>query len=86
MIDSIKARLGSLPKGFVQTFPPAVQKLLLEDMPNLLKLLEASERARSDLGSALETQIRLNDEGKKLLDERREPAKATIMRIHGKRE
>jgi hypothetical protein len=50
-INKTKARLGSVPKSKIETMPKSVQKLLNEDMPSLIDLVDIllKEREKNEI-------------------------------------
>lgn len=43
-IDSIKARLGSIPKSYLDTLRPSVKQLITVDLPRLIRQVEELTR------------------------------------------
>lgn len=43
-LDAIKARLGSISKTKMETFPIAVQVLLMTDLPAILKQFDGAKK------------------------------------------
>jgi hypothetical protein len=41
-LDQIRARYGSLPQEYIERLRPSVQKILTEDLPLLIQLVDAA--------------------------------------------